>query len=388
MAKQNFGSIASSSGGSSSAGSSQSYGRVVDIILDSDHPRYFEFGEGLAINGVFVRYLTQTRDEDLESNPIFIHQGSPTFKKIPLIGEVVKIESIPAPILEPTRAQRGGKSMRLVYTDIVNTWNTPEHNAYPNTKTADWQSTLFGKEFKEAGTVNPLQSFPGDVLMEGRHGQSIRLTGTQHELNELVDASNNGKPLFIISNGQKETDNGLEIIVEDVNEDAASIYLTSDHSIPLEAANTRQKSYKEKPDSSSAFKGEQVLINSGRLFFNAKSESILLAAKKTLGGSANSIHLDGNEFVTIDAPRVYLGEKAFKDSDSIKEPLIKGLTAEKWLEDNMDIFIKFAKFLQTLPPLPSAAIPKLIAYGGILQGKLVPLKKRIPRLKSKKVFTE
>ena len=44
--------------------------------------------------------------------------------------------------------------------------------------------------------------------------------------------------------------------------------------------------------------------------------------------------------------------------------------------------------LNQLSPEPYSGVPMLKAYGGIIKGKLIPLKARLNKLKSKKVYTE
>ena len=51
-----LGSIASTTSNPTSSGrsgTSISYGRVIEVILDENHPSYLEKGGGISINGVF-----------------------------------------------------------------------------------------------------------------------------------------------------------------------------------------------------------------------------------------------------------------------------------------------------------------------------------------------
>ena len=51
-----------------------------------------------------------------------------------------------------------------------------------------------------------------------------------------------------------------------------------------------------KPTSPDLFEGNQVLINSDRILFNAKNDSILLFSKESIGFSTNgSIHFDTSD---------------------------------------------------------------------------------------------
>ena len=67
------------------------------------------------------------------------------------------------------------------------------------------------------------------------------------------------------------------------------------------------------PESPDIYQGKQVIINSDRLLFNAKSDSILLYSNKAIGFSTNgSFHFDTSpdenesKFV-VNSPNIYLG---------------------------------------------------------------------------------
>lgn len=380
----NFGAPSTKGGIGASSGGNTTYGRVVDIILDSDHDKYEAQGSALALGGVFYKSVKVNGKEDTDSDLLFAYQGTGNIKVVPLIGEVVEIHSVPSAKITPKQAP-----VRLVYTRIINNWNSPHHNAAPNTKSENWFKRLFGKGFKESADVNPLQPFAGDLLIEGRQGQSIRFTGSTHRENPWVTVSNIGKPLTVISNGQVETDNGFETIVEDINQDGASIYLASDHRLPLKQAVKRTKSYEEKPEEANAYTGAQIVLNSNRLFFNSREESVLISSAKSFGASAKTINFDAESFICYDAPKIYLGTRALKDSDSAKEPLLKGKTSVEWLEDLVNVIEGLGDFLvRDLAPEPYSGIAQLKAYGAMLKGKVVPLKARLDRLKSRKVYTE
>ena len=69
-----------------------------------------------------------------------------------------------------------------------------------------------------------------------------------------------------------------------------------------------------KPLPLSTYIGIQVLINSDRLIFNAKKDSILLYSDKVIGFSTNgNFHFDTggteeNKFI-VNAPNIFLGIK-------------------------------------------------------------------------------
>jgi hypothetical protein len=378
---------ASSGGKGSASNAGLFYGRVVDIILDNKHPRYKEMGSALAINGCFYVTISSAADIDPDeaANPPFAFQGNARYKDIPLLGEVIAIENNPAATSE------SGKGNRKAWTRIVNIWNAPEHNASPNTLNPNFQKVLFGKGYKESGRINPLICYPGDTVIQGRQGQSIRFTGSQHVNNPLVNSKNNGQPLILIANGQITAPNGFDGIIEDVNKNFGSLYFTGFHQVPLVQANNRRLSYGKIPEAANAYSKPQVILNSGRLFLNAKEESILLSAAVSVGLNAKTVNIDADDFVCIDSKKIFLGVNARTAVEYSAQPVLLGKNTVDLLEDFIRAVENFADFLvkpSGLQASPPIAVAQLKKEGGILFARLKPLKARLKELKSKKVFTE
>jgi hypothetical protein len=82
------------------------------------------------------------------------------------------------------------------------------------------------------------------------------------------------------------------------------------------------------PDEPGIYQGKQVIINSDRLLFNAKTDSILLYSNEAIGFSTNgSIHFDTSisdeSKVVINSPNIYLG-LIKPNLDLPFEPAVKG----------------------------------------------------------------
>ena len=94
------------------------------------------------------------------------------------------------------------------------------------------------------------------------------------------------------------------------------------------------------PEAPNNYIGKQVIINSDRLIFNAKDDSILLFSDKAIGFSTNgNFHFDTlnngtNKFV-INAPNIYLGLRY--DDTYANEPVLLGNRTEAWLNDLIDV---------------------------------------------------
>jgi len=94
------------------------------------------------------------------------------------------------------------------------------------------------------------------------------------------------------------------------------------------------------PEAPQNYIGKQVIINSDRLIFNAKDDSILLFSDKAIGFSTNGdFHFDTfnngtNKFI-VNAPKIYLGLRF--DNTYANEPAVLGNQTEKWLNELIDV---------------------------------------------------
>lgn len=141
-----------------------------------------------------------------------------------------------------------------------------------------------GVNFK-VRNVNPLKPFEGDIIYQGRYGQSIRFGSSQ------MVASSGGEqyPNIILRAGQgpntaKTTEDAgpSALTNESINTDDSSIYLTSNQVLALVPAtygtNIHLRSLTDnKPVS---FDGASILLNSDRIILNSKATSIFIFAKK------------------------------------------------------------------------------------------------------------
>ena len=219
------------------------------------------------------------------------------------------------------------------------------------------------------------------------------MSGTELEENKLTDDSNKDKPFTIISNGQKDTQQGFTHIVEDINEDPSSIYLTSDHSVPLILANTKRSSYDKAPDLPSKYQGSQLLFNSDRIVLNARANEVLISSQDSVGINSKTVNIDGEEFMCVDADKIYLGSGARKASGNAKQPVMLGHQVETYLQDIIDVLEGMSRAMMSATTVKGDAIPQINMKGASSLGAFQSLKNRInPKgkslLKSTKTFVE
>jgi hypothetical protein len=337
-----------------------STGRVLSVVLDDTHPKYQELGGPKAIGAVEIIDLSGgTGDYSTVSenqNYRVAYPLQPGIKNYPLINEVVYLVSQPT-----KKIMQRNSAKALYYISVVNLWNHPHHNAIPysagsstpensknyqdsalgsTNKLTDTSGTIkFGKYFKERSNIYPLQPFEGDLIYEGRWGNSIRLSGTAPDKNSWSTVGTQGDAITVIRNGQTDNPNknGWDFTVEDINTDASSIYLTTTQKIPL-LANTNYFSYKSNPPTlPDEYTGKQVIINSGRLIFNTTEDHLLLSSAKSISlSSAGTVNIDASEMI-IQTSKIYLGSK------SAKEPLLLGDTTAALLKDMLNILTKLTE---------------------------------------------
>jgi hypothetical protein len=330
-------------------------GRVLSVVLDESHPRYKELGGPKAIGAVEIidvaggsaDYSTTNQNQNYTvAYPLF-----PGTKNYPLINEVIYLISQPS-----KKIQDKTTAFSLYYISVVNLWNHPHHNAIPysagssipqnsknyqdtaagsTNKLTDSSGTIkFGEYFKERQDINPLKPFEGDYIIEGRFSNTIRL-GSTGGTSPWSSVGEQGSPIMILRNGQGETyPNAWQLITEDIDNDASSIYLTSNQKINLTPSSTNSYlSYgNSKPEQANTFTGNQIIITSGRLFFNSQNDHILLSSAKSINLNArSSINFDTTEDVIIQAGKVKLG------SQLATEPVLLGDIAVAQLQEMLDI---------------------------------------------------
>ena len=148
-----------------------------------------------------------------------------------------------------------------------------------------------------------------------------------------------------------------------------------------------------KPDAPGTYQGKQVIINSDRLLFNAKNDSILLFSDKAIGFSTNgSFHfdttnLDENKFI-VNSPNIYLGLN--DDGNFPTEPAVLGDKMEILIEDILEIIEDLLEgictkitFITGVPGTPTGPNPANIAVMNSTLISIANLKSRLKDIKSK-----
>ncbi|NNE31878.1 MAG: hypothetical protein HKN40_05860 [Winogradskyella sp.] len=348
-------------------GSSPSFipARVYDIVLDETHPRFDEVGQWNGIGTIFyqtIDAMTNASSSENKAKPALAN-----LKNYPLTNEVVYLFALPTP-----ESQTSGQDNTLYYLNPANIWNSQHHNALPNIlltpdgQQPDYEETEagvvrrvtdgsteieLGETFVEKTNINPLLPFEGDVIHEGRWGNSIRFGSTVNGKTNWSETGENGDPITIIRNGEDPNngDEGWVPVVENINSDLSSIWMTSTQQTLLEAASSLNNSYSTPPDTLDQYAGSQIIINSDRVVLNSKTDHIMLSSAKSVSLSAlESINIDTKEHI-IDANNIKLGSK------DATEPLMLGDKTVDLLGNILDELSSVMGQLSGLVSLPPGA---------------------------------
>jgi hypothetical protein len=373
--------------------------RVKGIILDSTSKAegYDKLGEDNSIGTIIYddNIELPNTTTDLSKFPI----ARPLFSNIknyPLINELVYILTLPS-----SEIGKNTDAKTNYYLNTIALWNHPHHNAYPDTPfnlaenqkndyvtgsfitgsgkdvyrrvTDNYTGIKLGNTFKERSNIHPLLSFEGDVIYEGRWGNSIRFGSTvKNRSNNWSTTGTDGDPILILRNGQlvDATTEGWVPIVEDINKDISSLYLTSTQKIPIRVSSNNYKSYSSfTPTAPDQFSDKQIILNSGRLLFNSNKDHILLSSALTIGFNAiKGFNFDTNANFVVNSPSIQLGGK-----DAV-EPLLLGKTTIDLLSELVTQLSNLCIALQTVPtpsgPAVAPAATQLITYLSTLKTAL------------------
>ena len=352
--------------------------RVTDIILDENHPLFNEFGGWSSIGTIIYEVENLTASGQTSAKPLFPQQNT-----FPLVNELVVLIELPSNNIGADLSSKD-----FYYINSISLWNHPHHNAYPNplnnllpaSQQQDYQQIEGGlvrrvtdgsteidlnspsnpsqNTFIEKSNIHPLLPFSGDILYEGRWGNSLRFGSTAKSNSEYKnnwsEAGENGDPIVILRNGQSSnvSQEGWIPIIENINQDLSSIYLTSTQKLPIER-NWDNKfkvfSPSSRPISLLNYSSPQILLNSDRIVLNAKTDGVLISGEQSFNVSVGEYTNINSKNLYVDSQNVRLGNQ------NATEPLLLGDTTIEL----------FNQLLQTLNNLTSVLETDQIYPGGV-----------------------
>lgn len=282
---------------------------VLDVVTNDEHPEYAM--DGYNVGAIKFRTLkTDAFREDSTLNWAFPLDAN--ISEYPLVEEIVLV----------FRAVN-----RFYYTRKLNLSNRPTIHTLPGLaqelgpsltpkdKTRTFRQSV-GIPHKEGEIITPagkyiepkkvyrLRHDEGDIIFEGRFGQSIRMGAAWKAKSNFKSLEEDQAPNILLRVGPDTTavptkNSKYGLVVEDINKDQSSIYISSDQVIPLKFATESNRAHKASvSDFPSRLTGNQIVVNSSRIVLNAKHDKIL-------GNSANGIHWTTSADFTVDVGKDY-----------------------------------------------------------------------------------
>lgn len=279
---------------------------IVDVVVNDEHPEYDSDGYNVgAIRFRFIDSHALTAEADLDwAFPI-----DANVTDYPLINEVVLILS---------------SLNRWYYTKKLNTSNRVTSQALfglndsrdagqtdsqrqkdalgvdagggPIRQDVQAEKDRLGQSFQDLSEVFRLRSQEGDIIYEGRSGQSIRFGS---------DQATGQSPTVLIRcgpdpNAERLTEGEFALIDENIDGDLSSIWMVANSTVDLTFATlgveTHFQSMETKP---TRLDGNQIIINSDRVAVNVKRDRLLVS---TFLGTSFSTRDDH----TVDAEKNYI----------------------------------------------------------------------------------
>jgi hypothetical protein len=348
---------------------------VLEVIYEDTSPSL--------IYGIKVKPLDSSPVTDAES-PSVVTAIPLNFSyiRVPIVGEIVLILQAPSSYTTGTRGV-----LTNYYLDIISLQASIHNNALPtaskivvikgnaNGDSGEYNETSSGntkqqkapavdKNFSENANVKPLQPYIGDVIFEGRYGNSIRFTTTPKsgtftvppKFSEFV-----GSPITIFRNTKqsKDTKKINDFVTEDFTNEENVIVQASGQKLEFEQASGLLTAIKKHKITS--WKDEnwgttpQTLISSGRIVFNSTQKEIIAFAKNGIGlSSETTVAIDAKDAISLNADKIELGTDA-------KEALILGNAFKTWMENLIQALSTLTPVSPVGPCSPLTAAPQWAA---------------------------
>jgi hypothetical protein len=298
-----------------------SVARVIYVLLDdSNKDKFNSLGGWKAIGTVECQPFIN--NDNPNASPIIAKPINPNITTYPVVNEVVMIiRTITYEAQTPIKNYKPA----YYYTHIINGWNSVEHNAIP--------SDLFFKDgyqnvtsnFTDTGNVRNLIKAPGDMSIEGRSMNGIRIGSTVKGFTTKIKGSDRS-PLLLITNNRAVTVNKATGSFEDINKDGSSIYMLNGHTTDFNYASVNFDSYGVHVDNTQQLNNNIVTIQTQQNIPDASNAQKDVAAIPKIDDTPKPqlpVNTVGNPTVqsnqSVDdsnlPDREFAGEQAFQETE-------------------------------------------------------------------------
>ncbi len=252
----------------------------------------------------------------------------------------------------------------------------------------------FRKEELDYG--NAVNETTGDIIIEGRHGNSLRVGSRSNNpymfLSNKRTPTNNvetlgdGSLISITSNGTLSQH--FESYEDLVNEQSIFGFVLSSDTLqePNRFMGTTISNVNNNQDVQELiynYNGNQVLIHSDRITLNSKLDDIYLSSIKDIHiGTGRHLTLTTNNDLIFSSQRTFIGNPI--DREDTMEPMVLGTTLLELLKETLEV-LKSSQGICQGAPIPLADDT---GAPGSVNVKITQIEQKIDRILSTKHFIE
>ena len=294
---------------------------ILDVHLDESKPSFPKTSEDKPdyafIGGILGRFVYSEQGKTIDKCKNF-KPMNPSINNLPAVGEIV------------IGVQYLGQ---YYYTTQLNVFGNPNFNSQHgisrlkrkntlkslfglDTPNTDDKSAELGYYLKKTKDSRKLLPHEGDVIFEGRHGNTIRIGSD-------IKNENEDSPNIILNVGQSKDEfpEPKQPVEEKIDTDGSSIYLTTNQKLEFTPGI-------ESKVVTSPYEGKNILLSSDRIIFNTKNGGDIGIL------SHNNVSIGAVSEVVIESPVTKIG------SSGATEPLVLGDKLEAVLNDILTLIEK------------------------------------------------
>lgn len=194
----------------------------------------------------------------------------------------------------------------------------------------------------------------------------------------------------------KEAIGKEDLYLENINNDASSIYLTSTQTLsnftPKLIISNKPGEFGTLISPEVYSDKSQLILSSNRVTLNSNKDDIVMYGATNIElGATKTIHLNGQEQIYLNAPKVYLGQiknqSLNNNIDNNPQPVLLGTNTQLFLSELLLILNKFTSDLTLLSKAnPQYAATAIATFATSAQTSLDGLRKKLNDIVSESTF--
>tara|TARA_Y100001970_G_C14148517_1_gene811269 strand:- start:414 stop:1559 length:1146 start_codon:yes stop_codon:yes gene_type:complete len=203
----------------------------------------------------------------------------------------------------------------------------------------------------EDGSIARTESY-GDMILEGRFGNSVRLGYNDNSPKIIISNGRNGRlPVETLYDGSIFTMTTHGSLKKHFHDFSLSSDVADGNSRLVGGGNvdTAEQSFNYDfgdDDSGTPILRNQVFMSSDKITFNSRLDNVTMSAFKNVDvGAGNNLTINTKNFTSIESSNIYLGKQAQEQ----KEPIVLGSQLKEFLIKFLDTMGKATAMVQGAP---------------------------------------